>query len=194
MMVPPFAKLLATGNRPVNRRGAGYRVEQFIASLWPRVLPAERAMLARFLSPQALALFCRMPRRDQRHCLDVYYAVQAAGGNQTDLLIAALLHDVGKTTRSGRRLRLWHRVLIVLLNAIAPALVQQLARPRPASWGYPFFVHLHHPERGAELALAAGCSNLTAALIRRHQATLAGPPEDDEDRLLALLQAADDAN
>ena len=38
----------------------------------------------------------RMPRSDQRHCLDVYETLVRAGYHEEDLLHAALLHDVGK--------------------------------------------------------------------------------------------------
>ena len=47
---------------------------------------------------------------------------------------------------------------------------------------------------GARLAQEAGCSELAADLIRRHQVKLSAPSLDEEDQLLAWLQAADDAN
>lgn len=135
-----------------------------------------------------------MALRDQRHSLNVLYTLVAAGNDQPDLLAAALLHDVAKTVQPGRRLRMPHRVAIVLTNALWPDLVQRLAREDPADWRYPFYVHLHHPAQGAALAREAGCSELTAALIGRHQDRLVDPPANEEDRLLALLQAADDEN
>jgi hypothetical protein len=57
------------------------------------------------------------------------------------------------------------------------------------------WAHLHHPERGAELAAAAGCDALAVALIRRHQEPPAAHFGDPAlDGLLAALQAADDDN
>jgi hypothetical protein len=47
---------------------------------------------------------------------------------------------------------------------------------------------------GARLAQEAGCSQLAVSLIRRHQVKRSAPPVDDEDQLLAWLQAADDEN
>jgi len=171
-----------------------YRVRQFLGSLWPHITLGEQAELARWLPPLAVALFHQMTLRDQRHSLDVLRRLQAAAPDQPDLLAAALLHDAAKTALPGRRVRLHHRVLVVLMQAVWPGSVQQVARDDPRSWRYPFYLHLHHPGLGARLAEEAGCSALTAWLIRRHQAKLTQPPRDEFERLLALLQGADDAS
>jgi hypothetical protein len=173
---------------------AHYRVSQFLASLRPAVARDERAILALWLPPEAKALFWQMPRRDQRHSLDVYYTLRNMGNDQPDLLAAALLHDVGKSVGNGFRLRLVHRVLIVLLEATRPGWVAELASDDPTSWRYPLTIHLCHPEVGAQLALEAGCSQLTARLIARHQVKLGREPVDEKERYLALLQLADEVN
>ena len=140
-------------------------------------------------------LFDGMPPADQRHSLKVLAALQAAGHDHPALLQAALLHDCAK--REGG-VRLWHRVALVLLKAFWPALAERwAAEPAPAStdFRYPMWAHLHHPERGAELAAAAGCDPLAVALIRRHQEPPAAHAGDlSLDELLAALQAADDDN
>jgi hypothetical protein len=149
-------------------------------------------LLGEYLTPPQAELFLRMPRCDQRHGLDVFYALRGKQHHDHGLLAAALLHDVGK---SGERLRLWHRVLIVLIEALMPQLLERLAREEPRSWRYPFFVHQHHPELGAELAQAAGCSPTTVELIRRHQESPANNPlRTRQDKLLAVLQEADGVN
>lgn len=171
-----------------------YRVKQFFGALWPQIAPDERAELDRWLPPQGVALFGRMAVRDQRHSLDVFRHVQQVAPEQPDLLAAALLHDVAKTAQPGRRVRLHHRVLVVLIKAVRPGWVQPIARNEPTNWRYPFYLLLHHPEQGARLAQAAGCSAVTVELIRRHQDRLASAPANETERLLALLQAADDAS
>lgn len=153
--------------------------------------------MRRCLSPAAADLFQMMPPYDRRHALDVLHTLQKRGYTDQDLLAAALLHDVGKTGHQTGRLRLWHRVAVVLMHAFWPGLLERLGQERPASsgksrwvWRQPFFVQLHHAAIGAELALKAGCSPQTVELIRRHE-DLANPADDP---LLAALQAADSAN
>jgi hypothetical protein len=171
-----------------------YRVRQFLGSLWLQITPDEQSELSRWLPPQAVDIFHQMTLRDQRHSLNVLHQVQQAAPDQPDLLAAALLHDVAKTAQPGRRVRLHHRVLVVLMNAVRPGWVRQVARDEPGSWRYPFYLHLRHPELGAHLAEQAGCAPLTVELIRRHQHKLQHAPVNETERLLALLQAADDAS
>jgi hypothetical protein len=142
------------------------------------------ALAARTLPPGGYALFAGMPAADRRHGLDVMLQLLDAGRDDPDLLAAALLHDAAK----GRRMRLWHRVVGVLLDALAPSLLRRLAIDQPRSWRYPFHLYLHHGPMSAEAARAAGCSERTVGFIR-------GQAGGDADRaLLAALRAADEAS
>ena len=139
------------------------KARQFVRHLAGRVLATERAGLARWLTPPQLALFETMHRADRRHGLDVVAALRAAGHDDRDLLLAGLFHDASK----GPTVGLWHRVAwslgerygdgVVGLAERAPGFAAAFARIR------------EHPERSAELALAAGCGERAANLIR-HQA------------------------
>ena len=160
-----------------------HRVGQFVSHVRARVDPAEEALVERLLPTAAHVLFRGMPVADRRHGLDVAQRLLAAGHDDPDLLAAALLHDAGK----GHRLRLWHRVGGVLLEAVAPNLLRRAADPDPRSWGHPFHLYLHHDAISAEMAVRAGCAPRAGAFIR-------GQPTATDAPLQAALKAADDAS
>ncbi|HEX2222247.1 MAG TPA: hypothetical protein VHK06_06945, partial [Candidatus Limnocylindria bacterium] len=156
---------------------------QFVGHVTARVRPEEEALARRLLPAGAVPLFAAMPVADRRHALDVAHRLLAAGHDDPDVLVAALLHDAAK----GQRMRLWHRVAGVLLERFAPGLLERLASPDAASWRHGFHLYLHHAPMSADAAVAAGCSARTAALIRG-RATGADAP------LQAALRAADEAS
>lgn len=158
------------------------RVAQFFGHLTARVSDDEAALARSILPDSAWQLFASMPVADRRHGLDVVTRLAAEGWNDRDLLAAALLHDAAK----GRRLRLWHRVGGVLLEAFAPRLLERLAVDEPSSWRYPWHLYVHHAELSARAALAAGCGPRTAAFIR-------GQASGTDAPAAAALHAADEA-
>ena len=159
------------------------RVGQFVGHLSPRVEPHREAAAMALLPPRARELFASMPLADRRHALRVVAELEAGGHSDRDLLAAALLHDAAK----GHRMRLWHRVAGVLLEAVAPRVLTRLADAPVNSWRYPFHLYLEHPRLSADLAVAAGCSPRSAALIRGD-----APPADRH--LLQALHRADEAS
>jgi hypothetical protein len=160
-----------------------HRVGQFIGHVTARVRPEEEAFARRLLPGPAARLFDAMPVADRRHALDVARRLADAGHDDADLLAAALLHDAAK----GNRMRLWHRIAGVLLQAVAPRLLRRLATPDRGSWRHGFHLYLHHGPMSAEAALRAGCGPRTAAFIRGEVAHADAP-------LLAALWAADEAS
>jgi len=173
------------------------RIRQFFRATLARVRPGELAETEALFTPAQMALFQRMERSDQRHCLDVFYTLRRAGHHDRALLQAALLHDAGKTVPAGgkstetrgllQRLTVWHRTLVVLLPSIAPNWMARLAADG-RGWKRPFALHVQHAQTSAELAAQAGSAPEVVALIRRHH-----EPEPDDTRL-ALLQWADEQN
>ncbi len=170
-----------------------YRLRQFFQGLNAQVAVAESQMVAQILPSAAVTLFARMPIDAQRHSLNVLATLQAAGYDQPDLLVAALLHDVGKVAAddAGVPLGLWLRGPLVLLAAFAPKWIDSLAVADPQQgWRYALYVQREHPLIGATWACAAGCTPDACWLIAQHQAS-ACPADDPRCALLLALQAAD---
>ncbi len=167
-----------------------YRLWQFWQMVWARPLSDEAyAAVATVLTEQQLALFNQFTPTDQWHSYRVMCSLQAAGHGQPDLLVAALLHDIGKTKQP---ISVWERSLIVAGQVLAPDKAAEWGQAEESRWQRPFVVKAQHPAWGAEMAEQVGCTPLTVSLIRRHQDTLAGRPLTEEDELLRHLQWADD--
>jgi len=172
--------------------GLAYRIMQLRQLARPPLLTAAMwSHIRAALRPEEVALFERFGGGDRWHSYRVFAMLQAAGHAQPDLLAAALLHDVGKTRL---RLTVWERSLIVLANKLVPAQTAVWGQGDARGWRRPFVVKARHPAWGAEMAQAAGSRPLTVTLIRRHQDPLPETAVDPVDRLLRLLQWADDQN
>jgi hypothetical protein len=168
-------------------RRAAYRVRQFLHALFAPWVTEDLQEVRRALTPAQWALFLRMPAPDRRHGLAVFRALRAQGVACPDLLVAALLHDVGKAEAAPA---LWLRVLTVLLERFAPRLLERWAQEEGSRWQRALWLYRQHAVLGARQAAAAGCSSLTVALIRRHHEP-GGEMTGEEEHLLALLQEAD---
>ena len=141
------------------------------------------------LSPTQLSLFQRMQPAEQAHAYQIFNRLTAAGHANSDLLVAALLHDAGKILHP---LSAFDRVVIVL--------GRHLFRETARRWGdgpirglrRPFVVAARHAEWGADLASQAGAAPVTVDLIRRHHDPHLTNPSSTFERILATLQEADD--
>ena len=88
-----------------------YRAEQFWKALFAKPKDGELAWVKEILSQSQYELFQQMQLSEQAHAIQVYADLKAQGHLEHDLLVAALLHDAGKTKAP---LRVWERVWIVL--------------------------------------------------------------------------------
>ncbi len=147
--------------------------------------PGDLEPLRALLPPRLWALFRAMPAAEQAHALRVWKGLRACGVTRNEVLMAGLLHDVGKARA---RLRLWERVLAVLLLAW-PRIRPLVLRLPPARRAWR--VAREHPEWGARLLQEAGAPVLTVRLVRHHHDV----PEAFEDpefrHYLTMLQRVD---
>ncbi len=157
------------------------RVRQFReASLGP--CEEDLALAREHLPPALLALFEAQGPRDQRHSAGTArWLLERGHDDDPELLVAALLHDVGKGQQRTRD-RVAHVVAgwfqvgaLVAAEGSAIAMRAAIARSRT------------HSERGAEAMAAIGAPEGAIELTRLHHR------DPGANAMLALLQRADAA-
>jgi len=170
-----------------------YRVQQFWHALYTQPLTESDLAPARsVLTEEQMALFIRLQTSEQAHSLRVLQTLLNQEKDHPDLLVAALLHDIGKIYHS---LCIWERVVVVLGKQFFPNLMQRWGGAQPRGWKRPFVVACEHPKWGAQLAQKAGTSPIAVILIREHQNQIHKEHSNVvENHLLAILQAADNRN
>ena len=155
------------------------RIRQFLTA-GVRPTPADLQFAREILPPPLYALFASQTPRDIVHGVRTARRVRELGYDDPALLMAALLHDIGK----GRQRRLDRVAYVVatwfgaahLLASPSSRLELRRAVARSCT----------HAEAGARLAAEAGAPPRVVALIRRHHGPARG------DAMLAVLQRADD--
>ena len=164
------------------------RLRQGLIALRPEPPAQREVLLSRFLTAEQAAVFHRLSIFYQSHLCRVCERLLAQGEQDRDLLVAALLHDVGKIGDTGTVL-LPHRVARVVLRRLSPSLLARLARLPANRWRAGFALAVHHPALGAEKARQLGCSERTCWLIAHHEDKPA-PHDDQLRRLIAADHAA----
>ena len=168
-----------------------YRLRQGFRALGSWLRPVDDRVAEQYLDPALFALYLTMRRSERQHSLRILCDLRAAGHENPDLFVAALLHDVGKTRT---HFFLPEKVLVVLVKAMAPSLYQRWGSGPAQGWPRPFAVSAQHPAWGAAMVADAGGSALAVELVSRHAEPPEHPPQTEADRLLLALQAVDDRN
>jgi hypothetical protein len=133
-----------------------------------------------------------MAPADQRHAARVARSLLAEGARDPDLIVAALLHDLGKVDPQGEgRVTVAHRVAKVLLARLSPGTWARLSATPSPGFARGCYLLQHHPALGAAWAAALDVSPRARALIAAHQEGTAC--SDAADALLRLRRADDRA-
>jgi hypothetical protein len=171
-----------------------YRVRQFWRMVFVKYDHIELEQVQAILSPEQMALFKQLQPGEKTHATTMFHRLIEQGEKHPDLLVAALLHDVGKLRH---RLNPLERAMVVLIKAVAPGKAPQWGSPEPNTWeglpGWrkPFVVAEQHAGWGAEMACKAGVSPLAETLIREHHHPILHDMGDVENNLLHKLWVVD---
>ena len=153
--------------------------------------PGGVAHVKKVLSPALFDLFEQMLPFEKAHALRVFDRLTEQGFTDPDLLIAALLHDVGKVRYP---LKPWERAVGVLAKKFFPGRAVQWGQGEPRGLIAGVVVAEQHARWGAEMAETAGASELSVRLIANHQGQMPAQLSDDEMVLIRALQSVDEVS
>lgn len=147
---------------------------RFASSLWPGRPPASEVSWAgSWLSDAEATLFARMSAPDQRHALAVArhvegHLAEVEPDRRTEVMAAALLHDVGKTAAG---LGTYGRAVATLCGLVA----HDMAEVWQSRDGFTRRVglYLRYGEVGADMLRVAGSTDWVVAWSIEHHL----PPE-----------------
>lgn len=171
-----------------------YRLRQFWRTITAKTDPLELEQALALLTPAQAELFSSLQPGEQDHALVMVHKLVDQGESQPDLLVAALLHDVGKLRY---KLNPLERAMVVLVRRLSSDTARRWGSLPPGGWESlphwrkPFVVAEQHEVWGAELAHKAGVSPMAENLIRRHHQPPAQGTGGIENALQYKLWAVD---
>lgn len=134
--------------------------------------------------PGVRRLFEALSAHDRRHLLEVYRAARCRSEDEA-VRSAALLHDVGKATLSGKRISLAARVYWVLRQLLPGVPLRSSRANRGGGWLIGPWLAEHHARIGADRLRALGMPEADCRLVELHDRG------DVEDARLTLLREID---
>ncbi|SCY27646.1 HD domain-containing protein [Alkaliphilus peptidifermentans] len=92
-----------------------YRIKQFVSGLTARMNPEDHLFIKSYLNEKEQQLFYKLRASEQVHSSKVAYGCQSEAPTNTNLIKAALLHDVGKIDSN---LTLINKSLVVIVSKL----------------------------------------------------------------------------
>ena len=174
--------------------GLFYRIRQFWHIITSKLGDQDLQEIIDYLLPSQLQLFRKLSLGEQAHSIRVFTYLVRQQETDKDLLVAALLHDIGKSIYP---LSIWERVFIVIAEKLFPRRIHEwgegdiISGSWVKNWRRPFVIAKYHPNWGADMAEKVNVSKNVTNLIRYHQDHSFSCKTMFENGLLSKLQRAD---
>ena len=150
-----------------------YRFRQLSRDFNQRSIAKDQIELIALMSENEALLFFQQTQRDQNHAIrTAFHVKQLCLDNQVDpprfLIIAALLHDIGKG-----EVKLINRIVFVICNFLSLTLSRKITSNKINNWRTTYWRLKYHAIIGADLLKQVDSDSRVIDLVRRHHCTVA---------------------
>jgi hypothetical protein len=159
------------------------RLHQGIRAIGKRTPPVTPTV---FQDDRIAQLFESLGAHDRCHLIAAFLASKRVSDDK-DLHLAALLHDIGKVTLSGKPISLAARAFAVLASACPRWMRRTWGTDPDGAWLTGPWLAAHHARIGAERLRALGLNDAISRLVEQHD------DSDACDVRLRLLREIDSA-
>ena len=139
-----------------------YRIKQFFTSVTAKINSDDIKYLKKNLNKSELALFLKLKKSEQKHCIKVSKDVEQICFHNDikcdKLLKVALLHDIGKTEV---KLNLIEKAILVILDKITNGRLKNNKNKK-------VYIYYNHGKVGAKLLENYGYDKRFLYLIENH--------------------------
>ena len=156
------------------------RIKQFYRAISASITDKDILFINNYLNPKENELFFKLRVSEQYHSLQVAYGCHSSKPNNTTLIKAALLHDIGKL---GSNLTTINKSLVVIVKRLG---VEE--KWLPVFLRKALNYQLQHPKHGYYLLKEIQCREEILQLVKNHHQE--GYQEDD----INLLRYYDEEN
>lgn len=162
-----------------------HRIKQFFLYFNFKITKEDTDFIHKYLSYDQIQLFKKLKVCEQKHSINVAKSVEQiceeqALKNKDQLVLASLLHDIGKIEYS---LNLIDKSILVILDKIFRGKLKKYKNIKAID------IYYNHPEKGYNILKNIGINNRVLYLVKNHHNN-----NITEDKELNILKKIDDQN
>ncbi|WP_138207501.1 HDIG domain-containing metalloprotein [Haloimpatiens lingqiaonensis] len=161
------------------------RVKQFFLYFNYKIDENDREFVYKYLNKEQIELFEKLKVYEQKHCINVArdlvnHCKELNINYNDELIVAALLHDIGKIECS---LNLIDKSALVILDKISRGKIKKYEKNKKVD------IYYNHPEKGYNILKKMGEKNRILFLVKNHHNN-----DISNDLELSILKECDENN
>ncbi|WP_373897205.1 HD domain-containing protein [Haloimpatiens sp. FM7315] len=162
-----------------------YRIKQFLLAINSKITNEDKRFIKKYLNKDQLELFYKLKIHERKHAINVAKDVKRKCDlnnikDKNTLVVAALLHDIGKIEHN---LTLVDKSTLVILDKLTRGNMKKYKKIKKID------IYYNHPYKGYKILEKIGENKEVLRLVKNHHNN-----DIKKDLLLEILRECDDKN